>query len=174
VAISCKGQPPHSVLFVGGCSRRWRWTRWSTPTGIPALPLPHVFKPCPPQLALYTILLFPILYGVWHTHRRSHGGRILPFSRAIVLQQGGQCRWAGGVKARLIRAQVTPSKKISCKGQPPTHTVLFCRRMFEKMTVDEMKAQLRAQGDQHIVGNRKELVHINIYRYIVICASMNI
>ena len=45
------------------------------------------------------------------------GGRILPNSRAIVLQQCGQCRRAGRRKGRLIRAQTTNSKRLSCKGQ---------------------------------------------------------
>ena len=41
----------------------------------------------------------------------------MPNSRAIVLQQCGQCRWAGGMKRRLIRAQTTRCKILSCKGQ---------------------------------------------------------
>jgi len=32
------------------------------------------------------------------------GGRILPNTRAIVLQQCGEWRWAGGMKARLLLA----------------------------------------------------------------------
>jgi len=70
---------------------------------------------------LHTILLLPILYGVWHTQGRSGGGLILPNSRAIVLQQCGQCTWGGGgggVKGRLIRVQTPYTKRISCKGQP--------------------------------------------------------
>jgi len=47
------------------------------------------------------------------------GGRILPNRHAIVLQQHGQCRWAGAMNGRLIRAQTTRSQTISCKGQPP-------------------------------------------------------
>jgi len=42
---------------------------------------------------------------------------ILSNDRAIVLHHGGQCRWAGGIKGWLIRAQTTRSKWISCKGQ---------------------------------------------------------
>ena len=54
------------------------------------------------------------VYGI---HRGGWvGGRILPNSRAIVLQQCGQCRRAGRMKGRLIRAQTTRSKTISCKG----------------------------------------------------------
>jgi len=49
------------------------------------------------------------------------GGRkeslILSNNRAIVLHQGGQCRWAGGMKGWLIRAQQPRRKRISCKGQ---------------------------------------------------------
>ena len=64
------------------------------------------------EIDLYTILLLPTLYGVWHTQRRSRGGLILPTSRAVVLQQCGQCRWAGGRKGPLIRAQTTLSRKV--------------------------------------------------------------
>jgi len=48
--------------------------------------------------------------GVW-------GGRILPNSRAIVLQQCGQCRRARRMKGGSIRAQTARSLKISCGGQ---------------------------------------------------------
>jgi len=44
------------------------------------------------RFGLYTILLLPILYGVGHTKARSEGARILPNSRAIVMQLSGQCR----------------------------------------------------------------------------------
>jgi len=74
------------------------------------------FKNCS-RLGLYTILLLPILYGVWHTKGRSRGGRILPNRRAIVLQQCEQCRRAGRMKGRLTSAQMTRSKTISCEGQ---------------------------------------------------------
>ena len=82
-----------------------------TPTDAPA-PLNR------PMLGLYTILLIPIWYGVRHTKGRSRGGRILPNSRAIVLQQCGQCRRAGRMKRRLTRAETTRSKTISCKAKP--------------------------------------------------------
>jgi len=68
-------------------------------------------------VGLYTILLLPILYGVWHTKGRSRGGRISPNSRAIVLRQCGQCRRAGRMNGRLTSAQTTRGKTISCKGQ---------------------------------------------------------
>jgi len=42
---------------------------------------------------------------------------VLSNNRAIVLHQGGKCRWAGGVTGWLIRAQQPQSKRISCKGQ---------------------------------------------------------
>jgi len=70
-----------------------------------------------PHLGLYTILLLRILYGVWHIRRRSRWGRRVPNSRAIVLQQCGQCRQAGRMKGRLTSAQTTRSKTISCNGQ---------------------------------------------------------
>jgi len=69
------------------------------------------------HFGLYTILRLPILYGVWHTQGGRMGGRILPNHRATVLQQYGQCRRAGRMKRRLIRAQTTRSKTISCTGQ---------------------------------------------------------
>jgi len=73
---------------------------------------------CSAALAgLYTILLLPILYGVWHTNGRSRRGRILHDSRAIVLQQCGQCRWAGEMKRGLIPVETTRNSRISCKGQ---------------------------------------------------------
>ena len=58
-----------------------------------------------------------ILYGVWHTKGRLRGGLFLPDSRAVVLQQCGQSRWAGGIKGRLIRAQTTRRIRISCQDQ---------------------------------------------------------
>ena len=70
-------------------------------------------------VGLYTILPSPILYGVWNTKEGSVRGCILPNSRAIVLQQCGQCKRAGRMQGRLIRAQTTISKRISCKAQHP-------------------------------------------------------
>jgi len=56
-----------------------------------------------------------MVYGI---HKRGRvGARILPNSRAMVLRQCGQCRRAGRMKGRLIRAQTTSSKIISWKGQ---------------------------------------------------------
>jgi len=72
-------------------------------------------------LGLNTILLLPILQGVWHTKGRSREGRILPNSRTIVLHQCGQCRRAGRMKGQSIPAQTTRSETISCKGLP------FCK-----------------------------------------------
>jgi len=46
------------------------------------------------------------------------GSRIPSNHRAIVLHQGGQCRWAGGVKGWLIRAQQPRTNRIACTGQP--------------------------------------------------------
>ena len=45
------------------------------------------------------------------------GSRVLPNNRAIVLHQGGQCRWAQGMKAWLIRVLQRQSKRTSCTGQ---------------------------------------------------------
>jgi len=75
-------------------------------------------------LGLYMILLFPMLYGVWHTHGRSRMDRILPNSSAIVLQQCGQCRRVGRMKGRLTRAHTTRSEKISTFGSVPCACVL--------------------------------------------------
>jgi len=71
------------------------------------------------QIGLYTILLLSIVYGLWHTQykREVEGGRLLPDSRAMVLQQCGKSRWAGGMQGRSIRAQTTRSKRTYCKGQ---------------------------------------------------------
>jgi len=68
-------------------------------------------------VGLYTIFLLPILYSVWHTKGRSSEGCILPNSRAIVLQQCGQCRRAGRMNGRLTRARTTRGKTMSCNGQ---------------------------------------------------------
>jgi len=68
-------------------------------------------------VGLYTTLLLLVLYGVWHTKGRFEGGRVLPNSRAMVLQQCGQCKRAGRMQGRLIRAQTTRSKRRPCKGQ---------------------------------------------------------
>jgi len=54
-------------------------------------------KPAPP-IGLYTILLLPIMQGVWHIQREVEGSHIFPNSRAMVLQQCGQCRRAGRIK----------------------------------------------------------------------------
>jgi len=49
-------------------------------------------------IGLYTIFLLPKMQGVWHIQKEVEGGHILPNSRAIVLQQCGQCRQAGRMK----------------------------------------------------------------------------
>jgi len=78
------------------------------------------------QLGLYTIVSTNIL---WCTaYKRGVGGGvvycpivvqyILPNSRAIVLHQGGQCRWAQHMKGWLIRSKQSRSEGTSCKGQP--------------------------------------------------------
>jgi len=51
-----------------------------------------------------------------HTRVR-RGSRILPNHPAIVLHQGGQCRWARGMTGYLTRAQKPRCERIYCKGQ---------------------------------------------------------
>jgi len=58
-----------------------------------------------------------IVWCIAYEKNIRRGSRILPKNRAIVLHQGGQCRWAGGMKGWLIRAQQPRRKTISCKGQ---------------------------------------------------------
>jgi len=67
-----------------------------------------------------------MVYGIQTACRE--GGRILPNSRAIVLHQGGQCRWAREMIGWLIRAQKLISKRISCKGQGARHLVILVSR----------------------------------------------
>jgi len=70
------------------------------------------------------------------------GGRMFPNSRAIVWQQSGLCRWVGGLKGRLIRAQTTRSKSISCKGQPrPNPNPL--RRFGRATSVQTIKSGMK-------------------------------
>ena len=57
--------------------------------------------------------------------RVRRGSRILLNNRAIVLHQGGQCGWAGGVHRWLILAQQSRRKTISCKSQVCTHALVF-------------------------------------------------
>ena len=54
---------------------------------------------------------------VWYTAytREVGGSRVLRNSRALVFQQGVQCRWAGEMKGGSIRAH------IPCPGQPILH-----------------------------------------------------
>ena len=61
---------------------------------------------------------------VWCIACKREVGRGLVYcpTRAIVLHQGGQCRWAEGVNGWLIRAQQPRSKRISCLGQAPART----------------------------------------------------
>jgi len=64
----------------------------------------------------YCYTRYCMVYGI-QTGGRGGGSRILRDSRAIVLQQFEQCRWAEEMKGGLIRIQTTQSKRISCKGQ---------------------------------------------------------
>jgi len=63
----------------------------------------------------YCYYQYGMVYSIQTGVRK--GSRILPNNRAIVLHQGGQCRWAGGMKGWLIRPQQPRSQTISCKGQ---------------------------------------------------------
>jgi len=66
------------------------------------------------------------VYSIQTLVRR--GSRILPDNRAIVLHQGGQYRWAGGIKGGLIRAQQPRSETISCTGQGVAGAAPTCSR----------------------------------------------
>jgi len=48
---------------------------------------------------------------------------------ALVVQQCGQCRRAERMKGRLIGAQTTQSRRISCKGQVDTGEQIACFQM---------------------------------------------
>jgi len=96
---------------------------------------------CALVLGLNTILLVPILYGVWHTKGRSRGGRILPNSRAIVLQQCGQCRRAGRKKGRLTRAQTTRNETMSCQGQVSARTLVGI------LSILQVRSESRGRGN---------------------------
>jgi len=67
----------------------------------------------------YCYCQYCMVYSI-HTGGRK-GSLILFNHRAIVLHQGGQCRWVGGMKGWLIRAQSPLSKRISCEGQLAVH-----------------------------------------------------
>jgi len=56
-----------------------------------------------------------MVYGIYTGGRRGGGGRLLPNSRAIVLHQGGQCRWARGMKGWLNLVQTTRGKQYRVK-----------------------------------------------------------
>jgi len=79
------------------------------------------------------------------------GGRILPNSRAIALQQCGQCRRAGRTKGRLTSAQATRSKTISWKSQVAAFRQGFVKgdglgltRDDEEEAAEELKEFTRA------------------------------
>jgi len=69
---------------------------------------------CTLAFTRYCYYQYCMVYGI-HTRGR-RGGRILPNSRAVILHQGRQCRWARKMTGWLIRAQKPQSKTISCKG----------------------------------------------------------
>jgi len=99
------------ALTLRACSQRPSEspeTRSQTPGRL--IPISVVIWP------LHNIAIANLVWCMAYT-KGSVGGRIFPNSRAIVLQQCGQCRRAGRMQERLIRAQTTKSKTISCKGQ---------------------------------------------------------
>jgi len=63
----------------------------------------------------YCYCQYCMVYSIQTRGRK--GTRILSNNCALVLHQGRQCRWAGGMKEWLIRAHQLRSKRISCKGQ---------------------------------------------------------
>jgi len=79
--------------------------------------------PVPPRDLAFTRYCYCQNCMVYSTHTGGRKGSLILFNhRAIVLHQGGQCRWAGGMKGWLIRAQSPLSKRISCEGQPATRS----------------------------------------------------
>ena len=104
--------------------KRWRLRRPLPPLHPPLALLPHLPLVDGHEVNLdlaftrYCYYQYCMVYGTPKGGRG--GGRILPNSRAIVLQQCGQCRRAGRMNGRLTRAQTNRSQTISCKGQAPT------------------------------------------------------
>ena len=90
------------------------------------------------------ILLY--LYGVRHHTIKgaSKGGRLLPNRHTIVVQQcGQQCRRAGRMNGRLIRAHTTRSKRISCKGQPCTgHQINSATSINQRSSQSHTRARI--------------------------------
>jgi len=66
---------------------------------------------------LHDIVITNIVWCTAYIRGGWERGRILLDSRAIVLQQCGQCKRAERMKRRLIRARTTRSKTLYCKGQ---------------------------------------------------------
>ena len=81
------------------------------------------------------------------------GSRILSNHRAILLHQGGQWRWAAGMKGWLSRAQQPRSKHLSCKGQS-------ARRHYEGQYLSSYTHQLPGQLDQL---SRYKLLKLNLH-----------
>ena len=68
---------------------------------------------CGASVGLYTrYCIANIVQCMSYEKGGRRGGHILPNSRAIILQQCGQCRRAGRMEGRLIHAQTTKSKPI--------------------------------------------------------------
>jgi len=86
-------------------------------------------------------------------------GCIFPDGRATVLQQQcGQCRRAGRMKGRLIRAQTSRSKRISCKGQPLTPSGI-------NLQTSELIASILS-GTRADPANATAVEAVDIYIYI--------
>jgi len=111
ITISCKGHRGAGSLALGQSSAPDRRDVRATGGEPPRYRLGAGVSVTPPvqtELCLsvwrvgpYTTLLLPMVYGVWHKKESSRGGRIIPNSRAIVLQQCGQCRRAGRMKSAM-------------------------------------------------------------------------
>jgi len=91
MAISCKGQ----IRVDKGHRCYWSFMH------------PHSKFP------RYCYYQYCMVYNIHMGGRKA--SRILSNNRAIVLHQGGQCRWAGGMKGWLIRARQPRSRKVGSK-----------------------------------------------------------
>jgi len=93
------------------------------------------------------------------------GSLILSNNRAIVLHQGGQCGWAGGMKGWLIRAQQPRRERISCKGQDRTSCWYSKIRRNRTQTQYEIPSGVkRSTGHTHTHTTAEQTTHTNTER----------
>jgi len=87
----------------------------------PLLPAPH-----PLAFTRYCYCYYQscIVYSIQTEGRKA--SRILSNNRAILLHQGGQCRWAGGMKGWLIRAQQFRMNVYLIKANSPSSPTHVC------------------------------------------------